>query len=332
MKLKKQFRVTGLSQFDYNIRRNSIGTGMSLTIKPQPENKYDSNAIGVYFDYGGHTTAIGWIPKAENPPVSKVFKDTNLAHRAVRVVKHEPKTPLHESTLIIEAVFDYATAQLNPARLPALCEYFLAQGFEITESPLGHSVKHNPCAEISIAGHAADAFVYGSTTANMTSTGMVNIAASKGSVASFGHDNIELNGSITLSDAARSSLKAQLNKDNKMTKILDTNKSVATQAAFQEAGRIFLNQITKVAAKQAPMMLRGYVETPAGKLAIANAAVFAVQHFRPTDAKLNRLANAALAQAYLEVYKTFDIEALIDGFLDNDTIKRALTAAGDNDE
>ena len=80
------------------------------------------------------------------------------------------------------------------------------------------------------------------------------------------------------------------------------------------------------------MMLRGYVETPAGKLAIANAAVFAVQHFRPTDAKLNRLANAALAQAYLEVYKTFDIEALIDGFLDNDTIKRALTAAGDNDE
>ena len=324
MKLKKQFRVTGLSQFDYKIRQNSIGTGMSLILKPQPENKYDSNAIGVYFEFcGSRAIPIGWIPKAENPPVSKIFKDTHLAHKTVKVIKHEPKTPVHESTLIIEATFDYATGHLNTHEVSATCAYFLAHGFEITDSPLGHSVKHNPCAEISIAGHAADALVYGSTTANMVSTGVVNIKSG---------GTLALDGNITLSDSARASLKNQLNKDNKMTKILDTNKSVATQAAFQEAGRIFLNQITKVAAKQAPMMLRGYVETPAGKLALANAAVFAVQHFRPTDAKLNRLANAALAQAYLEVYKTFDIEALIDGFLDNETVKRALTAAGDNDE
>lgn len=325
MKLKKQFRVTGLSQFDYKNRHENIKLGSTLLIKPQPENKYDANAIGVYFLEGGaYTTAIGWIPKADNPPISKVFKDTNLAHKTVKVVKHEPKTPVHESTLLIEATFDYATSHLNAHELSATCAYFLAQGFEITESPLGHSVNYNPCKDIGIAGHAADALVYGSTTANMASTGVVNIKSKDTTLA--------LDGNITLSDSARASLKNQLNKDNKMTKILDTNKSVATQAAFQEAGRIFLNQIVKVAAKQAPMMLRGYVETPAGKLAIANAAVFAVQHFRPTDAKLNRLANAALAQAYLEVYKTFDIEALIDGFLDNDTIKRALTAAGDNDE
>ena len=330
IKLRKIFRVTGLSQFDYEKLQNELKTGTMLLLKPQPENRYDTNAIGVYYT---NQEPIGWIPKGDNPPISRIFKDTRIRDSLAKVVVHQPTSPKYQSLLSIQTSFEYDLEPLTPKGKDEVVAYFKSQGFEISNFPAlnaagiwdakiwGENAPDlstvkitNPCSEIRIT----DTTTAYNAVANFNSRNTVN--------------SLQLNGTIGLDDAARKSLKSELKKDSTMSKIVDTNKQVATQAAFQEAGRIFLNQVTKVISKQAPLMIKGYVDTPAGKLAIANATVLAVQHFRPADQRLNRLANAALVQAYQEVYKAFDIEKFIEGFLDNDTIKTALKAVDSQDE
>lgn len=133
--------------------------------------------------------------------------------------------------------------------------------------------------------------------------------------------------SATLTTATTGT-KFYINTPNKqepiMDKIINVNKHAASAAAYNEAARIALNQLTKVAAKNAPLMVRGYLDTPFGKLVLANLAVAAVQQFRPNDTKLNKLASAAVSQAYQEVYQTFDIEKIINEFVDNASIKEVL--------
>lgn len=325
---KKIFRVTGLSQFDYARFKDGIKPGCVLTLRPQPTNKYDTNAIGVYFT---DTNPIGWIPKQDNPPLAELLNYCNISRHQVLVTRAEVKNPIYESVVEIQVkvkLLDY-TSQTTLENLTKQGFSFIDEreqlhtGFEAycRLNPSAKSaVSSNPCKEISTTGHAVDAITY-ATTANSSirNTGIIS-------------NNIQLDGNITLSNSARASLKQQLNKDNKMAKILDTNKQVATQAAYMEAGRIFLNQITKVVAKQAPLMVKGYVDTPAGKLVLANATLMAVQHFRGQDARLNKLANAALTQAYQDMYKAFDIEKFIEGFLDNDSIRTALNSVGGTDD
>lgn len=114
--------------------------------------------------------------------------------------------------------------------------------------------------------------------------------------------------------------------------VLTNNKSAAKQAAFLEAGRIANNQLAKVAGKSLPMMMRGYADTPVGKLVIANLALTAAQHFKPGNAQLAKLTQAMAAQAYSEIYQNFKIEEMIDSFLADAKIQKALTAAGDGSE
>ena len=102
------------------------------------------------------------------------------------------------------------------------------------------------------------------------------------------------------------------------------NKSAATSAAFMEAGRVANSQVAKAVAKKAPMLVRGYVEHPVGKLVIANVAVLAAQQFRPNDKSLGTLAQAMAVQAYQELIQQLNIEEFIDDLLTNKDIKRAL--------
>lgn len=124
-------------------------------------------------------------------------------------------------------------------------------------------------------------------------------------------------------------------KETAMTKvdqIISSNKSAATSAAFNEAGRIVNKKAKEVLAKKAPLMVRGYVDTPVGGLVIANLAAMAVDHFRPNDQRLIRLTKAMQVQAYAELIQTFDIESFIDDLLDNSTVKRALTKLEEKEE
>ncbi len=107
-------------------------------------------------------------------------------------------------------------------------------------------------------------------------------------------------------------------------KVLDVNKQTAVSAAFMEAGRIANNQAAKFISGKAPLVARGYVQTPIGKLVIANMANMAVEKFRPDDRRLNKLTKAMMVSAYQEALAEFDIEEMIENMLSNSSIKKAL--------
>lgn len=109
-------------------------------------------------------------------------------------------------------------------------------------------------------------------------------------------------------------------------KIVNANKTVAVTAAYMEAGRVANNQVTKLVAAKAPLMVRGYVDTPIGKLVLANLTAMAVEQFRPTDQKLKKVANAMMSNAYQELIQLVDIEGMINELVSSDGIKKALAA------
>ena len=103
------------------------------------------------------------------------------------------------------------------------------------------------------------------------------------------------------------------------------NTEAATSAAFMEAGRIANNQLAKLAAKQLPIVVRGYAETALGKLIIANIAAVAIERFKPDNRQAATLSKAMMVQAYQELIATVDIEGLIDEMLSDSKMKRALS-------
>lgn len=123
-----------------------------------------------------------------------------------------------------------------------------------------------------------------------------------------------------------------ITKESKMTtmnKLIETNKSSAVSAAFLEAGHIANKQVSKVLGKHLPMMVRGYADTPIGRLVLANLAVLAVDHFRADNKQLRRLAKAMQVNAYHELLRDLDIDGMIDELLENGSIKRALSKLDD---
>ena len=110
----------------------------------------------------------------------------------------------------------------------------------------------------------------------------------------------------------------------KVTDVIQKNVDLSTSAAFLEAGRIANKQLSGVAGKKLPIMVRAYADTSLGRLILANIALLAQEHFRPDDVRLQKLANAMTVSAYQEVLQQFDIESFIDDLLSNATIKKAL--------
>ncbi|WKV24287.1 hypothetical protein [Escherichia phage SUT_E1620] len=102
---------------------------------------------------------------------------------------------------------------------------------------------------------------------------------------------------------------------NTMTKIANivaANKSAVVNAAKLEAGKIALTQITKVAAKKAPFMIKGYIDTPIGRVVIANLLSVAVDQYAPNNQKAKAVAGAAMEAAMLEMVQSFNIAEMID--------------------
>lgn len=103
-----------------------------------------------------------------------------------------------------------------------------------------------------------------------------------------------------------------------------TNKDLAKTAAYLEAGRIVNNKLAQLIGPKLPALVRGYASEPLGKLALANLLMVAVQRFKPEHVALQKLAYAGVTSAYTEVFRDFNIEGLINGFLADSSIASAL--------
>ena len=217
--------ATGLSHHDYQRYKDRIIADTRLSLRPDPENKYDKNAAGLFFD----GRQIGWIPKGWNGPVARALS-TNLM-LSVIVTAHRPNNQDSQKRLFIRVeVFDSQ---------PQVQEQFI-----------------------------------------MAQT--------------------------------------------KVSNVVQKNVDLGTSATFLEAGRIANKQLSGVAGKKLPIMVRAYADTALGRLLLANVALMARDHFRPDDERLGKLVNAMTVSAYQEVLQNFDVEQMIDDLVSNSTIKKAL--------
>lgn len=94
--------------------------------------------------------------------------------------------------------------------------------------------------------------------------------------------------------------------------IFNRNKTLALHAATLETGRAANDRILKMLRPKLPMMVRGYVDHPMAKLAVANAVSLAVQQYRPANAIAAQISDAMIASAYQEFIATFDIPGMLD--------------------
>lgn len=112
-----------------------------------------------------------------------------------------------------------------------------------------------------------------------------------------------------------------------LSNVATNNKSAAIDAGYLTAGTIANNQFTKLAGKHLPVLVRGYADTPFGKLVLANVAQMLVQHFKADNKAAQRLTEAMMTSAMAEVIGSTGIEELIDGFLSDPKIAKALKTA-----
>ena len=117
-----------------------------------------------------------------------------------------------------------------------------------------------------------------------------------------------------------------------VSKAVDTNKKAATTAAVLETGRIANKALTKMLAPKLPIMVRGYLDTPIGRLVLANAVKMAFDQFKPDNATAQRLANGMIISAYSEAIQSFDIEGILDDLMSDNKILKALAKQEPEDE
>lgn len=116
--------------------------------------------------------------------------------------------------------------------------------------------------------------------------------------------------------AQKSETKPQIEtpKENKMSKVsavVSANKEALIVAAKVEAGQIAINKVTKLIAPKLPMMVRGYADSPVGKVVIANLVNFGIQQYASDNDKAQIVADAMMTGAMVEFVKSFNIEKLI---------------------
>lgn len=118
-------------------------------------------------------------------------------------------------------------------------------------------------------------------------------------------------------------------KENKMTKVaqaIDTNKNAAILAAQLEAGRLANKHATKLISGKLPLMVKGYADTPLARLAFANAIKFAVDNYGFKFGKHKELAaqvsEAMVVSAYSEIIANFNIDSMIEQFLEGKEMKK----------
>ena len=112
----------------------------------------------------------------------------------------------------------------------------------------------------------------------------------------------------------------------KVTQAIDTNKNAAILAAQLEAGRLANKHATKLISGKLPLMVKGYADTPLARLAFANAIKFAVDNYGGKFGKHKELAaqvsEAMVVSAYSEIIANFDIDSMIEQFLEGKEMKK----------
>ena len=262
-------------------------------LKPEPTNPEDVNALAVYAsEEGAVPRKLGYIKKEHAYILNQKYLLDNKSY--IRVTKTS-RYNLHY------AILHVSKQALEDAQLKQEYEGPCDNEMNGIADALSYTSKTYP-----------DKFAAEYTTANS----YVEQKTLK--------DEIE-----KIQEALKITQKEKEMANNTVNNVLDKNTAVAKTAAYLEAGRIANNQATKFIASKSPLMVRGYVDTPFGKLVVANIASIAATKFRGDDKRIAKLTEAMMVEAWQEIYQMVDVEKMINEMLNSESIKKALSKLDD---
>ena len=69
-----EFYIAGVKFHQYKSVLNDVTEGDNLVLIPEPENKFDPNAVQIHFDNGGVSAFVGFVPKKFSSEVSGLIE------------------------------------------------------------------------------------------------------------------------------------------------------------------------------------------------------------------------------------------------------------------
>jgi len=107
---------------------------------------------------------------------------------------------------------------------------------------------------------------------------------------------------------------------NMVKRTVNANTDAAKVAAAITAGRTINNVVTAKVVPKLPMLVKGYADTPLGRVVMANVIDFAVKQYMPTNRKANYASDAAMQAAMVDFLADFDIEGMLEDVLNSVTM------------
>lgn len=328
-------RVTGTDHHPYHRHAAFLREGVRLEIEADPANSHDRHACKVLHD----GEQIGWVAKEQSQKMWEVL----AGRRGLLIVRnHRPTQPQYDrleaglEVWVADAAEPSGKVQdsvMRPWSMLGICNGALGDaayaylkqlrnGTRLTlrskEGRTTTTLEAPGGTDAAWFRHAdmPDGYDWRTWTATKIENGVVLIPP--GFMASPAPEKQQPIETPTTQKEIIVSL------STKATDFINANKSAAATAGYLEAGRIANKKVTQLAAKQLPLMARGYADTALGRLVVANLAAVAAAQLRPQDPTLRKLTDAMTVAAYQEVIQTIDIEGMLDGLLGTPEIARAV--------
>ena len=82
------FHIAGFTFYDGVLAFNNLQIGSELLLKPEPDNRYDENAVAIW--HGDHK--LGFVPRSNNQPIATIL---NAGHQIFEVRVQQLKPHAH---------------------------------------------------------------------------------------------------------------------------------------------------------------------------------------------------------------------------------------------
>jgi len=93
----EHFLIAGFTYYEGALVFNKMEIGSPLLLKVEPENRYDKNAVEIYFE----DTKIGYIPKQSNKAISSILNSGNNIFEAYVQMIAKDMPPEHQVQVIV---------------------------------------------------------------------------------------------------------------------------------------------------------------------------------------------------------------------------------------
>ena len=93
---EREFFIAGVKFHNLKEVINQLSEGDELEIVPEPENKFDSNAVALKFN----GTMCGYVPKTYSAEISAAIETLGVDSVICEIVKLNPQAPPWEQCLV----------------------------------------------------------------------------------------------------------------------------------------------------------------------------------------------------------------------------------------